>query len=136
MKSYNFFEDVDEDEDEKLIEPTEDDNVLTRHIGMINLLKNDCKRKIIDTKDEDLYIDCKFIFGSAARIERLFSHCKFIKAETFNRLTPQIFEAINILKSNRELWTDSQQLISRAISMSKIENSRTYKRMEEDEVEE
>ena len=51
-------------------------------------------------------------------------------------MTPQLFEAINFLKSNRELWENSQQLISRAISMSKMENSRAYKRMEEDETEE
>ena len=51
-------------------------------------------------------------------------------------MTPQLFEAITFLKSNRELWENSQQLISRAISMSKIEFSRAYKRMEEDETEE
>ena len=51
-------------------------------------------------------------------------------------MTPQLFEAINFLKSNRELWENSQRLISRAISMSKIENSRAYKRMEEDDTEE
>ena len=77
-----------------------------------------------------------FIFGSAARAERLFSHCKYIKAETGNRLTLQLFEAITFLKSNRELWENSQQLISRAISMSKMENFRAYKRIEEDETEE
>ena len=83
-----------------------------------------------------LYIDCRFIFGSAARTERLFNHCKYIKIETRNRLTLQLFEAITFLKSNREIWENSQQLISRAISMSKMENSRAYKRMEEDETEE
>ena len=83
-----------------------------------------------------LCIDCRFIFGSAARAERLFSHCKYIKTETRNRLTPQLFETITFLKSNRELWENSQQLISRAISMSKMENSRAYKRMEEDDTEE
>ena len=46
-----------------------------------------------------LYIDCRFIFGSAARAERLFSHCKCIKIETRNMLTPQLFEAITFLKS-------------------------------------
>ena len=51
-------------------------------------------------------------------------------------MTPQRFEAINFSKSNREFWENSQQLISRAISMSKMENSRAYKRMEEDETEE
>ena len=83
-----------------------------------------------------LYIYCRFIFGLAARSERLFSHCKYIKTETRNWLTPQLFEAITLLKSNRELWENSQQLISRAILMSKMENFRAYKRMEEDETEE
>ena len=40
------------------------------------------------------------------------------------------------MKSNRELWENSQQLISRAISMSNMENFRAYKRMEEDKTEE
>ena len=51
-------------------------------------------------------------------------------------MTPQLFEAVTFLKSNRKLWENSQQLISRAISMSKMENFRAYKRMEEDETEE
>ena len=69
---------------------------------MVDLLKNSLKRKINNTKNEDLYIDCRFIFGSAARVERLFSHCKYIKTETRNRLTSQIFEAITFLKSNKK----------------------------------
>ena len=83
-----------------------------------------------------IYINCRFIFGSVARAEKLFSHYKYIKTETRNRLTPQNFEAITFLKSNRKLWENSQQLISRAISMSKMEIFRAYKRMEEDETEE
>ena len=83
-----------------------------------------------------LYIDGRFIFGSVARTERLCSHYKYIKTETRKRLTPQLFKAITFLKSNRELWENSQQLISRAISVSKTENSRSYKRKEEDETKE
>ena len=105
MKSYK----IDEDEDEELIETAGDDDVLTSLMGMVDLLKNSLEYKISNTKDDDLYIDCKFIFESAARAERLFSHCKYIKTETRNRLTPQLFEAITFLKSNRELWENSQQ---------------------------
>ena len=75
------------DEDDELIEPAEDDDVLTTHMGMTDLLKHNLKRKITNTKDEDLYIDCRFIFGPTGRVERLFSHCKYIKIETHNRLT-------------------------------------------------
>ena len=106
MKSYKVVENKDEgeDEDEEPIEPAENDDVLTTHMGMADLLKNNLKQKINNTKDEELYIECRFIFGSAACIERLFSHCKYIKTEARNRLTPQLFEGITFLKSNRELW--------------------------------
>ena len=75
MKSYKIVE----DEDEELIEAVVDDDVMTTYMGMADLLKNNLKRNINKTKDEDLYIDCRFIFGSAARAERLFSHSKYIK---------------------------------------------------------
>ena len=54
---------------------------------MVDRFKNDRERKINDTKDEALYVDCRFIFRSENYAERLFSHCKYIKTETYNRLT-------------------------------------------------
>ena len=102
MESYQIFE----DRNEILIEPTKDidDDVLTTYMRMVVLIKNDHKRKINNTKDEDLYVYWRFIFELAARAERLFSHCKYTKTETRNRLAPQIFEATSFLKFNRELW--------------------------------
>ena len=92
MKSWTIVED--EDEDEELIEPTENDDVLTTHMGMVDLFNNNLKHKINDTKDDNLYIYCKFIFRTVARVERLFIHCKYTRTDIRNRLTPQIFEAI------------------------------------------
>ena len=43
---------------------------------------------------------------------------------------------ITCLKSNSELWEQSQLVISRAVSMSKIENARVYKRIEAQQQEE
>ena len=48
MKSYKAVE----DEDKELIEPAENDDVLTTHMEMVDLLKNNIKRKINNTKDE------------------------------------------------------------------------------------
>ena len=56
-------------------------------MGMAYLLKNDRKRKINNTKDKDLYIDCRFIFGSLA-------HAESIKIESRNRLTPQLLKLL------------------------------------------
>ena len=56
---------------------------------------------------------------------------------SYNTKLKCLFEAITFWKViNREPCENSQQLISRAISMSKMENSRAYKRMEEDDTEE
>ena len=67
-----------EDVDEELIERTQEDDVLTTHMGMTTLIKNDRNRKINDIKDEDIYVDCSFVFGSAARAKILFSYCNYI----------------------------------------------------------
>ena len=40
------------------------------------------------------------------------------------------------MKSNREFWVHSQEFVSREITMNKIENSRAYKWMKENESEE
>ena len=56
LKSYKIVEDEDKDEDEgedeELIEPADDDDVLTTHMGMVNLLKKilDGRLTILRTK--------------------------------------------------------------------------------------
>ena len=61
---------------------------------MVDRFKNDRERKINDTKDEALYVDCRFIFRSENYAERLFSHCKYIKSEIRNRLIPQFLKIL------------------------------------------
>lgn len=53
-----------EDEDNELIELTEivNDDVLDTLLAMAGLFKNDCKHKLNDPKDEDLYVECSFLF--------------------------------------------------------------------------
>ena len=59
MKLYQIVE----DEDNELVEPTAiiNDDVLDTYLGMVALLKNNRKHKFNDTKDEALYVDCRFI---------------------------------------------------------------------------
>jgi len=54
--------------------------------------------------NEDPYINCDFILGSAAEVERLWSTCKYILCENRRRLTPQLFEALVFLKVNGRFW--------------------------------
>ena len=62
--------------------------MLNSHLDMAVLLKRDRKHKINDIKDENLYVDCMIIFGSAARVEILLSHCKCTRIEAHSRLIP------------------------------------------------
>lgn len=43
---------------------SEDNDVLNTHIKITELLKRERKLKIVYSKNEDLYIDYRFIFGS------------------------------------------------------------------------
>ena len=89
MKSEKIVED--KDEDKELIKPTEDidDDLLNTHLGMTTFLKNNHKHESNDTKNNDLYVDSRFIFGSVAHEERPFSHRTYIKIETRTRLITQ-----------------------------------------------
>ncbi len=52
------------------------------------------KRRVII---EDEYQNLNFIFGSAAKVERLFSMASFVLTRSRKRMTPQLFEAILFL---------------------------------------
>ena len=136
MKSYEYGED--EDKNEELIKPTEDidNSVLNTHLEMAALLKMNRKRRIDDTTNLKFNVESRSIFGSESHEERLFSYYKYIKTEIRNRLTPQFIKAITILKIKGELWEYLQKSTARAILINTIKNSRVYKKMEEDKVEE
>jgi len=74
------------------------------------------KAKTSCTDDE--YINCDFILGSAAEVERLWSTCKYILCENRMRLSPQLFEALVFLKVNSRLW--DAQMVSEATYSARI----------------
>ena len=55
---------------------------------------------------EDLrYVNCDFIFGSCAEVERLWSVAKFVLTdERKGKMSPVVFEAILYLKMNERFW--------------------------------
>ena len=71
---------------------------------MVDLLESDRRKKINDTKDQDHYIDCRYIFGSETHAEILSSHYIYIKNKDPQYVDTITFEGIIFLKSNRKLW--------------------------------
>jgi hypothetical protein len=54
--------------------------------------------------EKSRYVDCDFIFGSAAEVERLWSVADFILRDQRKAMTPQLFEALIFLKVNKRFW--------------------------------
>jgi hypothetical protein len=63
------------------------------------------KRKAskISTTDS-VYYNCNFILGSAAEVERLWSESQWLLDRHRSNLDPKLFEAILLLRKNRDLW--------------------------------
>ena len=53
------------------------------------------------------YINCDFIVGSTAKIERIWSHVKYILSENRSRMSLLLFESIMFLKFNKRFWDQS-----------------------------
>ena len=62
----------------------------------------------------DQYVNCDFILGSAAEVERLWSIAKYVLTENTRSMTPQMFEALMFLRLNERFW--DEQLVSEAIN--------------------
>ncbi len=57
------------------------------------------------------YTNC-FILGSVAEVERLWSIAKYVLTVNRRLMTPQLFEALVVLKVNERYW--DAQLVSKA----------------------
>lgn len=53
---------------------------------------------------DQAYMNCDFILGSVAEVERLFSFYKYFLTQNRRSSTPQLFEAIVFLKLNERFW--------------------------------
>lgn len=74
------------------------------------------------------YVNCNFIFGSAAQVEWLWSLAKYILTDQRQRMTPLLFESLLFLKVNRRFWDGA--LVIQAIAMAK--SKRVQEKLDEE----
>jgi hypothetical protein len=77
-------------------------------------------RRIKEARDKPVqsaFVNCDFIYGSAAEVERLWSICSNILTDQRKGMTPQLFEAIVFLKQNHRFWDAST--VAKAMVMAK-----------------
>ncbi len=60
---------------------------------------------------QDRYINCDFIIGSVAEVERLWLLAKYILADTRKSTSPLAFEAIIVPEGERELLERAHRTI-------------------------
>ncbi len=77
-----------------------------------NISERMAKRRKRD-EETSSYIDCNFILGSIAEVERVFSFAKYLLSDTRRCMTPQLFEALMFLKINSRFWDAA--LVEKAI---------------------
>lgn len=91
------------------------------------------QRKKPKLEKVDEYIDLRFILGSAAEVERLWSLAKHVFTDGRSSMYPRLFEAIMMLRANRDLW--NLEDMEEAIRAWQADNKekRLEKRMADDE---
>jgi hypothetical protein len=68
-------------------------------------LERRLKRRRMDAvREKDAYINLDILPGTSVTCERLFSLAKHVLTDTRKRTSPGLFEALMLLKVNRELW--------------------------------
>ena len=77
------------------------------------------------------YMDCGFILGSVAEVERVWSIAKHLLGDVRHKMAPMMLEALLFLRFNERFW--DEQLVAKAISHARTE--RAKKRMKELEAE-
>ncbi len=78
---------------------------------------------------QDRYINCDFILGSAAEVERLWSLAKYILAHTRKSASQLAFEAIMFLKVTANYWNEH----TIQFAMSRARSQRVQQALNEDE---
>ncbi len=60
--------------------------------------------ELLQAEKAKVYIDLNVVPGTSVNCERLFSAAKFILSDTRKRTSPKLFEALLLLKVNRNKW--------------------------------
>ena len=120
LKCNNDEEDILEDSD------SNDD------IDFVKAVKANERKRKREEMGESQYINCDFIMGSAACVERLWSEADAIFTKRRNGLSPITFEMILFLKKNHDLWDLSDVVEADRLRLQAKAESRAANRIREE----
>jgi hypothetical protein len=99
---------------------TQDDEEKSHAQAIQQKLKRQ-RREATNRQSPDLHINFDILPGTSVGCERLFSSANFILSDTRKRTSPQLFEAILLLKVNSSLWNAFS--VGQAMGMTASSNS-------------
>ena len=122
--------------DSNLIEGISDDNDSDQdsevEYDFSKAVEANDKKKVRKQKGKSQYIDCSFIMGSAACVERLWSEADAIVSKRRNGLSPITLEMILFLKKNKDLWDLSDVVEADKMRIAAKKGCRAETRIQED----
>ena len=124
LKDSNQIEEISEDNDSDQYSEVEYDFSKA-------VVAND-KKKVREENGKSQYIDCSFIMGSAACVERLWSEADAIVSKRRNGLSPITLEMILFLKINKDLWDLSDVVEADKMRIAAKKGCRADTRIQED----
>ena len=93
-------------------------------------MKDFLSRPVEHAKPTQRYINCDFVLGSCAEVERLWSIAGNILTDNRKSMAPQLFEAILFLRMNKRLWGDDMVLKAVHIAKEKGAEARAMRACE------
>eukprot|EP00171_Calliarthron_tuberculosum_P001491 IDg1491t1 len=72
-----------------------------QELSIASMVRERKRRRLLQ---REKYVNCNFILGSVAEVERLWSIAKNVRSSSRKSLTPLLFESILFLKVNKEYW--------------------------------
>lgn len=99
-------------------------------MGMADRIKKLREQEAAGVDKECPYVNAHFIYGSAAKVEWLWSLAKYILTNQRSSMTPLMFETLLFLKVNNRFWDRST--VIKAIGLAKTD--RVNKKIEDEEV--
>ncbi len=93
--------------EELVLDKQGSNNLDKQNMSYSEELQQKLKRQKIEQLQAEkakVYIDLNVLPGTSVNCERLFSAAKFILSDTRKRTSPKLFEALLLLKVNRNKW--------------------------------
>lgn len=115
-------------ESEETDDEEQEDDQARPAVASPQCMKDFLSKPVVHEQPSSRYINCDFVFGSCAEVERLWSIAGYILTDNRKHMAPQLFEALIFLRMNERLWDD--EMVLKAVHAAKSKGAERRKACE------